>query len=358
MGNHFLIRRKNGDVIHIYHMKGNGICTHRLKVEEHPEILLRDGFYDFDCWYDKPNDRIHIICQNSEGSICHVLGEAEGWKKREILTGRLKLPYPKHFSIWSDGVKEMAIYSIRHNGDVLLVSQKEDEDVPTVIDYMCEESNDFVVGTEGNWPYVFYLDREKTMKMQSLCGQRWKSQQLPFDATGERPVFLHSAGDILHFITFKKKENETHILYRKKRDDWESPEEVVRISEPLSEVTFFEENGTPVMVLLHREATVYRRAKTAWEEDPVKERLIHHMKHPTRIILLSENRSETVGFFEGNRVHLLHHTEFLSQSERNVKTEDLEKEDIETALKKLKDRVQRMERKIASIEATYRRDFR
>ena len=159
MGNHFLIQRKNGDVIHIYHMKGNGICTRRLKAEEHPEILLRDGFYDFDCWYDDAKDSIHIMCQTGDGSITHILYEEETWKKKELLKGKLKLPYPKHFRVQKVGEVLCCVYTIRHDGNMLLVSQNGAE-VPTVIDYVKDDSLPFCFAVMDGVPCVLYVSGE------------------------------------------------------------------------------------------------------------------------------------------------------------------------------------------------------
>ncbi len=350
MGNHYLIKMENGALAHVYYMKGNGICVHWMEGEKGVEILLKDGFYDFDCIY--VNGEIHIVCQNSEGSIQHILYSNGEWKRKELLTGKLKLPYPKHFKILSFCNQLMFFYIIRHDGNLMLVSQILGEDgIPSVVGYISDETQKFLCLVEDENLSLMFLSPQGELERKVFSDKKWKKSSVPFACKRETPIGISKdSRGTDHLLTSRKENGKTEFLYRSSnKKTWNEPVSAFRLDEAPTDVSFFCEKEIPHIVLFTRsEVRVFLLKNQMWEESPVAERLVHRLKKPLRIILLSKRREESIGTFREGKAELIFHRAFLL---KESKGEELPLEvNMNEKIKILERQVKALELKIASFE--------
>lgn len=357
MGNHYLVKAESGELLHIYYMKGNGICVHRMGSAQNAEILLKDGFYDFDCIFREKGE-IHIVCQNSEGSIHHILYKDGEWKRKELLTGKLKLPYPKHFKILPVGERLMFFYIIRHDGNLLLVSQWiGEEEIPSVVGYTSDENQKFLTFIEDGKPSVFYVTPEGVMEKKMLTERHWKSMGIPFEHRRESPLAIckDNRGSE-HLLTSRKENGKTEFLHRiGNKKIWGEPISFFQSEEVPADTAFIMEDNRPGFVFFGRsEIRVFTFGNRLWEESPVKERLMHRLRRPTKIHLLSDAREESVGAFQNGKAELIFHRPFLLKKEESGGI-IADKRDLSEKVSELEQHLKKLESKIASFEERYER---
>ena len=332
MENHYRIKTASGEEFHIYYQKGNGISLRSNS--DGAKILLRNGFYDFDCAYDPQRDAVHIIGQDREGSIVHILHDRDGWRKKNLLEGKLKLPYPKYFRLVREKEKIIAVYTIRHDGNCLLVSQIPGEDeVPCVIDYVSEISPRFWAGIHGGAVSVIYIDLDGKRKEKKKKGDRWVAVSALSIGGNEDCLFLFEEDHEEHYITSDPSGGERVIFHYFKKNGQTKKLTVEEKEKDAADICAFYDGGNLVFASIGRERVrIYRFQNGTWETDAIMSECFSRQSLLFKVILLDGERTAGVGSMRGQRLSIL-----LPQ-----------KEEKETAL--FTDKIGRLQAKIVDME--------
>lgn len=352
MEEYYRIKKATGETLDLYYLKGNGITIRTEK--EGVKILLRDGFYDFDCAYDKKQDAIHIIGQNGEGSIVHMICNRGGWKKKELLTGKRKMPYPKYFRLIEEDGKPLALYVIRHDGDSLLVSQiPGEEEVPTVIGYISERMPRFWAGLHRGVPSVIFFDREGKRREKKRRQKQWVIANPPPIDREEELVFVSEDESTEYYFSRIQKAGEATVRYYEMKNGVLTGKTIEKNAKDARSIAVFTENRELCLVLIGSTlGRFYRFSGNEWREDRERSELLSKQKSLCKGILLGEERKECVGVMEAKGMHLMF--PLCDRERETCRFHPQENEDWTI----IKGKITEMERRIARLEQSIRKEKR
>lgn len=342
MNEYFRIEADSGKRMDIYYIKGNGISLR--SGPEGNRVLLPNGFYDFDCAYQCKSDTVHILGQNGEGSIVHILHGKEGWKRKELLTGKLKLPYPKYFRLLEEGERLLGIFSIRHEGECLLVSQiPGEEELPSVIDYLSERAPRFWAGGLGGTASVVYRARNGELREKKRMDGKWMNGfSFPIGENEELLDAFAENGEE-HRWTQEKSGGSSTLRHYIRKDGRVMSQTLEENVTDFQDICVFYEEKTLCCVSLRRDSGhFYRYRGKTWEEDYGIGEWLSGQRALRKGIRLGDRRSECVGRMEAQGFSVLFPREgSVSPSPDAALTERLER--MQTKITEMERRISRME---------------
>ena len=159
----YIVRRSGDRVINFFYKENSGICLSVLdknNLWQAPLTVIKDVMPDYSICLDG-KDRIHILCQNREGGIVHMVSGDNNWNTGQILKSKNPAVYNKHLSILCTENTAYFFYTLRYSGKTLLSFQTQTSSGsptdPMVIDYITEGTVPFraLDDSEGNI-YLFY----------------------------------------------------------------------------------------------------------------------------------------------------------------------------------------------------------
>lgn len=187
------------------------------------EVLLPSACEDFCAIV--ANDRIHLVCQEENGSILYLTQEGETWQKVVLFESKTGVAYKKYFSMIAAGNFINLFYVIKYQEKHMLVHQilAAEDRPPTVIDRVqCVTMPYSVTMHTGTDITVLYKNESGTGGERLY---RWSkkafSRFMPVhpSANCQPCCFLPEKDGTVRYAAYQKVEGIYNLVYFEKKPD-------------------------------------------------------------------------------------------------------------------------------------------
>ena len=238
----------NGQRMQLYLDKHRGLCIRRRENARYLscEVLLADAACDFAAAVG--GGRIHVVCQNANGSIIYFTYDGRLWEKTVLLESKEGRAFNKYFSLVLPGGPANVFYVISHDGRAMLVHQILDgtDAPPEVVDYINPTGIRFFAAEHISSDISLIYKNS-----QGICGSklyRWSRKSfMPFipitEGAGLSPAFALSRPGGMLYAAVSEKNGGSIMLIRRDNDGAVGSTEIFSPCETNAEpVLIFHEN--------------------------------------------------------------------------------------------------------------------
>lgn len=234
----------DGEWRHFFIKQNVGLCHRKkdgFKFSDY-RVLLKGAESDFCVYATEKN--IHIVCQDTNGSVLYLIYDGVSWKKITLLESKSAKPYEKNFTIISMAGYINLLYVIENKERFALVHHTLIEgNGPTIVDYIKKDEVPFFATKGEETDFTLFYTNEEGVSGKRLYKWSQKAYQdfLPLSLKNINIKFAQKDnGEKLSLVFTKKTENIRSLIYARADED-------MNISEEFPVYLDCKENIVPVM---------------------------------------------------------------------------------------------------------------
>ncbi len=240
----------NGKWWHFFMKPFYGLCFRKKEGGRFSpfEVLLSEACEDFCATCD--GEKIHLVCQNQNGSILYLCFADNTWRKTILLENKNATPYPKHFRLVPMGGFINLFYIIAYKEKYMLVHQviTAENRPPTVVDRITPHLPLFSVSVHTGTDIAILYENESGTTGTRLY--RWSqknfSRFVPV-APAENymaKTFLHEKQDKVRYGGLQKINGVDNLIYFEKNNGGDcTPAQTIYLDCPADANPIFSKDG-------------------------------------------------------------------------------------------------------------------
>ncbi len=202
-----------------YHDAQKGICYY-APASSTPSILFEKGANDFDAACDESGN-LFVICQDDKNNIHLFYYDRSKWTGRCVLESKSVVPYDKNFRMFCTNGWAHAFYTVRHDGNFLLVHHFLNENPkPEVI-----ESRNFpfcytAIEDSKQNIHIFYEKNGLQQKTFFWQNKNWTDAKMLTEISGDLLSVqgIFDEDDLWHLVYCKRNKQEHAVCYLNEKD--------------------------------------------------------------------------------------------------------------------------------------------
>ena len=233
MENNILVRKNENLILHFFYQIGLGLCCREYPANPRGEfeVILKDVQNDFDLDLDADLN-IHIACQDSAGTILHLVNSNNQWRKFELLKSKSQRVEKKYFRLINVNGWLNLFYILPHEGRHILVHHVPQHPgyEPEVLDYMKISNLPYSVFTdESSNIYCFYQSEKDEINMRTFIWSEKKWSQSTVVAKSStyciNPSSIVDQNGTIHLAYIIQGMGSHKLVWQKKEENkaWDMP---------------------------------------------------------------------------------------------------------------------------------------
>lgn len=206
MENNFLLGKFERTLYHLFYQQGQGLCFREKRGALWGEykIILRDIAPDFDAAYS--GECIHIIGQDSIGTIVYLNYDGADWRKRELLSSKSQTAQGKCFRLLVQNEVISGFHLLNHLGKTLLSHHiiSEDDPLPIVLGYADTTSDTFGVCADASQNiHLIYAEGGRAVHKTYFWSKKSWHRRHETGICGANANIYCDGGDIIYYYAKK-----------------------------------------------------------------------------------------------------------------------------------------------------------